>query len=95
MSELEALTLKLEAGAPDDALAQGGHRHGVAAERPVYRGRPAAALPRGGAGDGVPDMRLLTEMGVVCRVLMEDGSLHYRLSQRGTITTSCARVAVE
>ena len=28
-------------------------------------------------------MRLLTEMGVVCRVLLEDGSLHYRLSRRG------------
>ncbi len=28
-------------------------------------------------------MRLLTDMGVVCRVLLEDGSLHYRLSRRG------------
>jgi Fur family ferric uptake transcriptional regulator len=28
-------------------------------------------------------MRLLTEMGIVCRVLLEDGSLHYRLSRRG------------
>ena len=28
-------------------------------------------------------IRLLTEIGVVCRVLLEDGSLHYRLSGRG------------
>ncbi len=28
-------------------------------------------------------MRLLAEIGVVCRVLLEDGSLHYRLSRRG------------
>ena len=28
-------------------------------------------------------IRLLTELGVVCRVLLEDGSLHYRLSRRG------------
>ena len=28
-------------------------------------------------------VRLLTEQGVTCRVLMDDGSLHYRLSRRG------------
>ena len=28
-------------------------------------------------------MRLLTELDVVCRVLLEDGSLHYRVSRRG------------
>jgi len=28
-------------------------------------------------------MRLLAEMDIVCRVLLEDGSLHYRLSRRG------------
>src|SRR3972149_9615304 len=28
-------------------------------------------------------MRLLTDADVVCRVLLEDGSLHYRVSRRG------------
>jgi Fe2+ or Zn2+ uptake regulation protein len=28
-------------------------------------------------------MKLLQDLNVVCRVLMEDGSLHYRLSTRG------------
>ncbi len=28
-------------------------------------------------------MKLLQDLNVVCRVLMEDGSLHYRLSARG------------
>src|SRR3990172_2605102 len=41
-------------------------------------------------------VRLLTEMGVVCRVLLEDGSLHYRVSQRGhhhhLICTVCGTV---
>lgn len=41
-------------------------------------------------------VRLLTELGVICRVLLEDGSLHYRVSQRGhhhhLVCTSCGRV---
>src|SRR3990170_2378639 len=41
-------------------------------------------------------VRLLTEIGVVCRVLLEDGSLHYRVSQRGhhhhIVCTSCGGV---
>lgn len=41
-------------------------------------------------------MRLLTEADVVCRVLLEDGSLHYRLSRRGhhhhLVCVSCGAV---
>ncbi len=41
-------------------------------------------------------MRLLAEMDIVCRVLLEDGSLHYRLSRRGhhhhLICQACGRV---
>src|SRR3990170_7573393 len=41
-------------------------------------------------------IRLLTETGVVCRVLLEDGSLHYRVSQRGhhhhLVCTVCGTV---
>ncbi len=41
-------------------------------------------------------MRLLLDLNVVCRVLMEDGSLHYRLSTRGhhhhLVCRACGRV---
>jgi Fur family ferric uptake transcriptional regulator len=41
-------------------------------------------------------MKLLLDLNVVCRVLMEDGSLHYRLSMRGhhhhLVCRSCGRV---
>ena len=41
-------------------------------------------------------MRLLLEVDVVCRVLLEDGSLHYRVSRRGhhhhLVCVSCGNV---
>jgi Fur family ferric uptake transcriptional regulator len=41
-------------------------------------------------------MKLLLDLNVVCRVRMEDGSLHYRLSTRGhhhhLVCRSCGRV---
>ena len=41
-------------------------------------------------------MKLLQDLNVVCRVLMEDGSLHYRLSTRGhhhhLVCRNCGRV---
>jgi Fur family ferric uptake transcriptional regulator len=41
-------------------------------------------------------IRLLTDLGVVCRVLMDDASLHYRVSQRGhhhhLVCTDCGNV---
>lgn len=41
-------------------------------------------------------MKLLTDLNVVCRVLMDDGTLHYRVSARGhhhhLVCRDCARV---
>ena len=41
-------------------------------------------------------MKLLQDLNVVCRVMMEDGSLHYRMSARGhhhhLVCRSCGRV---
>jgi len=41
-------------------------------------------------------VKLLQDLNVVCRVLMEDGSLHYRLSTRGhhhhLVCRNCGRV---
>ena len=42
-------------------------------------------------------MKLLQDLNVVCRVMMENGSLHYRLSTRGhhhhLVCRSCGQVA--
>lgn len=41
-------------------------------------------------------LRLLADLGLVCRVLLEDGSLRYRVSERGhhhhLVCTDCGRV---
>ena len=41
-------------------------------------------------------MRLLTDLNILCRVLLEDGALHYRLSTRGhhhhLVCRDCGRV---
>lgn len=53
-------------------------------------------IPRVGRATLFRTMKLLQEIDVICRVLMEDGSLHYRLSTRGhhhhLVCTSCGQV---
>lgn len=97
MSGLETLTLKLEAR---------GYR-----VTPSRRAVIAAVLqqsghftvedlvrPCGGAGRATVfrTVRLLAEMGVVCRVLLEDGRLHYAVSKREhhhhLVCTVCGKV---
>lgn len=98
MSDLEALSLKLESL---------GHR-----VTPSRRAVIAAILQqsahfsvdellrrcRRGAGRATVfrTLRLLVEMGDVCRVLLEDGTMHYRVSQRGhhhhLVCTACGKV---
>jgi Fur family ferric uptake transcriptional regulator len=97
MSDLETVTLQLEAR---------GHR-----VTPSRRAVIAAVLQQSdhfsvddvlhrchGAGRATVfrTIRLLTDLGVICRVLLEDGSLHYRVSQRGhhhhLVCTACGTV---
>ena len=40
-------------------------------------------LPRVGRATIYRSLKLLVEAGVLCRVLLEDGNLHYQLSHRG------------
>jgi len=98
MSDLEALSLKLEARGyrvtpPRRAvlaaiLQQQGH---FSVDVLLHRCRGA------GRATVFRTIQLLTELGAVCRVLLDDGSLHYRLSQRTQhhhhlVCTGCGRV---
>ena len=53
-------------------------------------------VPNVGRATAFRTMKLLCELGIVCRVLLEDGSLHYRLSGRGhhhhLVCVSCGGV---
>jgi Fur family transcriptional regulator, ferric uptake regulator len=83
MSDLEAVSLKLEArghrvtpsrrAVIAAVLQQQGH---FTADDLLHRCRGA------GRATVFRTIRLLTELGVVCRVLLDDGSLHYRVSER-------------
>jgi Fur family ferric uptake transcriptional regulator len=54
------------------------------------------AVPDVGRATVFRTMKMLLDLNVVCRVLMEDGSIHYRLSSRGhhhhLVCRNCGRV---
>jgi len=97
ISDLENITLKLEAhgyrvtpsrrAVIAAVLAQNGH---FTADDLVTRCRGA------GRATVFRTIRLLTDLGVVCRVLFEDGSMRYLVSQRGhhhhVVCTGCGHV---
>lgn len=87
-------------------MALGGHRL-TPARRAVARAvlrspghftveQVSRRVPRVGRATIFRTMKLLQDLGVVCRVVMEDGSLHYRVSTRGhhhhLVCTGCGRV---
>jgi Fur family ferric uptake transcriptional regulator len=97
MLDLERITLKLEArgyrvtpsrrAVVAAVLAQTGH---FTADDLVTRCRGA------GRATVFRTLRLLTELGAVCRVLLEDGSMRYLVSERGhhhhLVCTGCGSV---
>ena len=97
MSELESVIRKLEAldhritpsrvAVIAAVLAQSGH---FSVEDVLRQARAV------GRATVFRTMRLLTDLEIVCRVLLEDGSLHYRVSRRGhhhhLVCVSCGNV---
>ena len=97
MSELESVIRQLEAldhritpsrvAVIAAVLAQSGH---FSVETIMHQARGV------GRATVFRTMRLLTELDIVCRVLLEDASLHYRVSRRGhhhhLVCVSCGNV---
>jgi Fur family ferric uptake transcriptional regulator len=101
MSELDSLSRRLEAlghritparvGVIAAVLAQSGH---FSVHDILRRARNV------GRATVFRTMRLLTDLDIVCRVLLEDGSLHYRVSRHAhhhhhhVVCVSCDNVQV-
>ncbi len=100
MSELESIARRLQAlghritpsrtGVINAVLAQNGH---FSVDDILRQARNV------GRATVFRTMRLLTELNIVCRVLLEDGSLHYRVSHRARhhhhlVCVSCDNVHV-
>jgi Fur family ferric uptake transcriptional regulator len=97
VSELEAVTLKLEAQGHRVTPSRRAVIAAILSQRDHFTVDDLLRRCRGaGRATVFRTVRLLTDLGVVCRVLLEDGSLHYRLSERGhhhhLVCTDCGRV---
>jgi Fur family ferric uptake transcriptional regulator len=97
MSELESVTLELEARGHRVTPSRRAVIAAVLTQRDHFTVDDLLHRCRGaGRATVFRTIRLLTGLGVVCRVLLEDGSLHYRLSRRGhhhhLVCTDCGAV---
>ena len=97
MSDLETVTLELEARGHRVTPSRRAVIAAVLTQRDHFTVDDLLHRCRGaGRATVFRTVRLLTELGVVCRVLLEDGSLHYRLSQRGhhhhLVCTDCGAI---
>ncbi len=67
----------------------------TAKDKPFAAEELCRALPQVGRATVYRCLNLLEEAGILCRVLLEDGSLHYQLSYRGhhhhLICTECGQ----
>jgi Fur family ferric uptake transcriptional regulator len=97
MSDLENISLRLEARGYRVTPSRRAVIASILAQKDHFAVEALLTSCRGtGRATVFRTIRLLTDLGVVCRVLLEDGSLHYRVSQRGhhhhLVCTSCGRV---
>jgi Fur family ferric uptake transcriptional regulator len=98
MSDLEAVSLKLEARGYRVTPSRRAVIAGVLQQAGHFTVDDLLRRCRGaGRATVFRTIRLLTELGVVCRVLLDDGSLHYRLSERPQhhhhlVCTGCGKV---
>ncbi len=98
MSDLEALSLKLEARGYRVTPSRRAVLAAVLQQTDHFSVDDLLQRCRGaGRATVFRTIRLLTEMDVVCRVLLEDGSLHYRVSERGQhhhhlVCVACGKV---
>ena len=97
MSDLENVSLKLEALGHRVTRSRRAVVAAVLQQRDHFSVDDVLHRCRGaGRATVFRTIRLLTDLGVTCRVLLEDGSLHYRVSQRGhhhhLVCTACGTV---
>jgi Fur family transcriptional regulator, ferric uptake regulator len=97
MSELEKVALKLEARGYRVTPSRRAVIAAVIIQNDHFSVDDVLSACRGaGRATVFRTLRLLTDIGVVCRVLLEDGSLHYRVSHRGhhhhLVCTGCGEV---
>lgn len=84
MSDLEAISLKLEARGYRVTASRRAVIAAVLQQQEHFTVDDLLSCRGAGRATVFRTVRLLTEIGAVCRVLLEDGSLHYRVSERGT-----------
>ena len=98
MSDLEAVSLEVEARGYRVTPSRRAVIAAVLQERGHFTVDDLLRRCRGaGRATVFRTIRLLTELGIVCRVLLDDGSLHYRHSLRAQhhhhlVCTGCGRV---
>ena len=97
MSDLERISLQLEARAYRVTPSRRAVIAAILAQDRHFTADDLVSRCRGaGRATVFRTLRLLTELGAVCRVLMEDGSMHYLVSERGhhhhLVCTGCGKV---
>lgn len=83
MSDLEAISLKLEARGYRVTPSRRAVVAAVLRQPETFTVDDLLTCRGAGRATVFRTIRLLTDLGVICRVLMEDGSLHYKVSERG------------
>ena len=97
MSDLEQISLKLEARGYRITPSRRAVIAAILSREGQFTADELVTRCRGaGRATVFRTLRLLAELGAVCRVLMEDGSMRYLVSKRGhhhhLVCTACGRV---